>query len=416
MPYVFKTMQSNGEPHRNWRYQYTDWTGRRRGATGTASKRETEMIALRVQDKQDKIRKGHAPPPNTAIRHKNTAFSEVKDKYITWGESQGGTGGRPWGEGHAAMRRAHLDWWQERLGLEIVGDLYNILSKVEGILQQLKAERGLSSTTLQRYAGAIRAFCNWAVKRRYLAENPLAELAPYDTTPTEKRRALSFDEIPVLLEACDEKRCPCYELALCSGLRASELRKLKVKHLDPEKGGLILGNWTKNREASFQPLARRMIDRLRELSAGKDGEEELVYVPSHTARDLDKDLEAAGIPKKTEAGKAIFHSLRYTYATMLDQLGASEKEQEVLVRHVSSGLTLLRYTRPIPERIGKLVEEVGEIVLRDNKSTTGAQWAQHEKDKILSFNELQTQGPGFESRRPDHSPQIIRTPPVTVRT
>ncbi len=367
MPHLYQSTRSDGTPHRYWKFQYTDWTGRRRTATGTTRKRETEKIALRVQDKEDRIRNGHIPPPDTALKHRSTPFCEVKDKYLNWGETHGGIGGRPWGKGHARMRRSHLNWWQERLKLSTVGDLYGTLAEVEVALQELK-EKGRSTTTLQRYSGAIRAFCNWAVERKYLTVNPVAGLSQFDTTPNDARRALTLEEIRQLLDNCDPKRLPCYQLALTSGLRANELRKLKVADFDSKKRGLALGDWTKNRKSGFQPLPGPMVAQLRDMTASKKKGNALIYVPSHTARDLNKDFEKAGIPKQTEEGKAIFHSLRYTYATMLDQLGATAKEQEILVRHKSKGITLRLYTKEVPERIGKLVAGIGDYVFPGGKS------------------------------------------------
>jgi len=39
------------------------------------------------------------------------------------------------------MRRSHLGWWQERLKLSTVGDMYGTLAEVEVALQELK-EKG----------------------------------------------------------------------------------------------------------------------------------------------------------------------------------------------------------------------------------------------------------------------------------
>ena len=100
------------------------------------------------------------------------------------------------------------------------------------------------------------------------------------------------------------------------GLRANELRNLAVKHLDIKRGGLHLdAAWTKNRKPGFQPLSASLVQRL--LAFAQSGEptrlykkhynradtklkapkHPLLYVPTHTARDLDIDLKVAGIPK-----------------------------------------------------------------------------------------------------------------------
>jgi len=47
----------------------------------------------------------------------------------------------------------------------------------------------------------------------------------------------------------------------------------------------------------------------------------LLYVPSHPARELDKDLETAGIPKHTPEGKVDFHACRVAYISLLFEAG-----------------------------------------------------------------------------------------------
>ena len=192
MPYVFQTKRKNGKYHPRWRFQYTDWHGRRRSATGTTGKAETEKIALRVQAEQDAIRNGWRPPPRPSDTPH--AFEEVKGEYLAWGESQGGRGGRPWGKTHARMRRFFLEWWKDRLGLELLADLNGILPRLEKVLRELETG-GRSGKTLQNYADGLAAFCDWCVSRGYLDEDPLAGLAAFDTTPQTQRRAMTAEKI-----------------------------------------------------------------------------------------------------------------------------------------------------------------------------------------------------------------------------
>ena len=80
-----------------------------------------------------------------------------------------------------------------------------------------------------------------------------------------------------------------------------ELRHLdRAKHLDRDRGGLNLeASWTKNRKPGFQPLPARLVDELDAFS-----------LSGAPARTLDRDLEAAGIPKHTPKGKVDFHAGR----------------------------------------------------------------------------------------------------------
>ncbi len=373
MPYVFQTERKDGTPHRKWRFQYTDWKGRRRTATGTTSKRETEKIARRVQDKHDRIKKGLEPPPDSAEKHRNRPFEEVKEEYLQWGESQGGRGGKPWGETHARMRRTHLEWWGEQLDLDVLSDLQGILPDVEAALRSLK-NQGRSNKTVNNYAGALRAFCNWCIERSYLNENPIENLGQWDTTPEEERRALTRHEVGLLLEHSPADRELTYKVALCSGLRAKELRNLEVQHLDLDRGGLHLDeSWTKNRKPGFQPLPSSLLEELNREAEEKESSDPLLYVPSHPARAMDKDLEAAGIPKKTDEGKVDFHALRVTFVSRLVESGASVKEAQALARHANPDLTMNVYAKTRSEKLQRTAEGIGRTLLGQDGNTTRTQ-------------------------------------------
>ena len=87
-------------------------------------------------------------------------------------------------------------------------------------------------------------------------------------------------------------------------------------------------SWTKNRKPGFQYLPASLLERLKRFAeSGMVAQlyrqfyweqsnplntlcNPLLYVPSHTAREMDKDLDAAGIPKRTAEGNVDFHVFR----------------------------------------------------------------------------------------------------------
>ena len=198
------------------------------------------------------------------------------------------------------MKRVHLAWWKETLGITKLSELKGSLARVEAGLQGL-LEDGLARKTVGNHAETLTSFCDWCVRREYLDEDPLRHLTRLDTTPRVRRRALTPDEIRRLLVVAPEPRRLLYEVAFCTGLRANELRELTVGHLDEGAGGLRLdAAWTKNRKAGFQPLPRRLVERLILSARGKALTATLLYVPSHPARELYRDLERAGIPRRID--------------------------------------------------------------------------------------------------------------------
>ena len=75
---------------------------------------------------------------------------------------------------------------------------------------------------------------------------------------------------------------------------------------------------------------------------------------------LRADLEPAGIPEKDQAGREVlFHSLRHTLATNLDQTGASIAERAAIMRHSDkSNLTLGTYTHVQVHNLRQAIENL----------------------------------------------------------
>lgn len=377
-------------PIRGGKYQgwFYDKDGKRRFFTGTHSKRETDRLAHRLEDEHRQIRMGYAPEPDLVDRHGQRDVAEIVEEYLAWGESQGGRNGRSWGQEHMRKRQSHLTWWQKRLSLDTLADVEGILPQVEKALRELQ-DKGRAGKTLTNYAEAIGAFCDWCVKRGYLDQDPLKSLGRFDITPLSQRRAITADEITRLLNACAPHRRLVYETAFLSGLRANELRNLTIHHLDREQCGLLLdAEWTKNREPGFQPIPSSLAERLYEFAhdggpaqlyekfyKGKPRrriipDEPLLYVPSETARDLEKDLKAAGIPKHTLEGKIDFHACRVAYINFVIESGVTIKEAQVLARHKTAELTMNVYGRVRRDQLSQTAERLGETLLQQEKCVT----------------------------------------------
>ena len=373
------------KPVPSGKYQgfYVDATGKPKFFTGTRNRAETKRMAEKLEDEHRQVRLGYRPAPTSADKHRKRPCSEVMDEYRAWGEAQGGRGGRPWSDKHAANRRTQLGWWRERLGLETLVDLDGILPRVEEVVRE-RLRAGKKGKTVAGEVEGLRSFCTWCEKRGFLDRNPLKALAPLDTTPQTVRRAMTLDEIRRLLEIAPPERRLLYETAFCSGLRAGELRHLAVDHLDEKRGGLHLeAAWTKNRKPGFQPLPRVLVERLAAFAEsgearhlyektsvwrlGDAPENPLLYVPSQTDRTINADLKAAGIPKWTPAGKLDFHAARTAYVTMLLEAETTVKEAQELARHSTPHLTMNVYGRVRGERLTAAVERVGAMVLSEEK-------------------------------------------------
>jgi integrase len=367
------------KPSPSGRYQgfFIDSTGKKRYFTGSTRRSETVRIARKLEEDHREIRLGYREPRQTHFKYRDRSFMDTVSEYLGWGKLQGGHKGRPWSESHASRKERHLELWAETLELKVLADLDNLLPRVEATLREL-AKRGKSGKTIANITEALCSFCNWCVIRGYLSENPSAKLAVIDTTPEEEYRALTIEETRRLLRVAPEHLRLLYIIAMTTGLRANELRSLTRKHLDTDNNVLILEPaWTKNRKLAFQPLPKRLVKELESYSASGIvqalyrrfyrnfvcPQDALLYVPSHPARELDKDLKTAKIPKHTKEGKVAFHALRTSFVTLTYEAGANHKEAQQLARHSTPTLTANTYGRARNERLAEVAEKVADRLL-----------------------------------------------------
>ena len=357
---VRQTTDKNGKPHKRWRFWYLNWQGKRTWGTGSTNKATTLRIARKLQEEHLQMRLGLRPKPGEAPA--TTPYAQAMQDYLSWGKREGGRTRRPWSPIHLATRRRHLGWWQEALSLENLSDLEGKLLQAEKALERLgSSER--TPKTVATYAESIKAFTKWCVKRNLLPQDPLNELAITNTEPVVERRALEVRELQAILNAAPAKRRILYAVAVTTGLRAGELKQLRVVHLDSERRGLVLdATWTKNRKPGFQPLPSTLVDELAASTQGMPASTPLLSVPRHPARSLYIDLERAGVAKSTDAGKVDFHSLRTTFTTLVLEAGAHPKEAQSLLRHSTVELTMNRYAKTRDDRLHDITERVAHTI------------------------------------------------------
>jgi len=220
-----------------------------------------------------------------------------------------------------------------------------------GFLAELKRQ-GASPKTQNEYWNAARGFCNWCVRTRRLAGNPLSIVAKTEhTEQTFRRRALTVEKADRLLKAAGPRRLV-YLAALRTGLRRNELRTLQWGdlHMDPQERKpriTLRASVTKARRADTIPLRKDILRELRAVKPADAGPTDKVFRAIPEGRTLDKDLQAAGIPKVDAAGRIVdFHALRHTLGTWLAKAGTAPREHMELMRHSSMAMTQRFYVDP----------------------------------------------------------------------
>lgn len=376
MAYVFRSKSKTGDLHSRWRFQFTDYKGRRRTGTGTSSRADTERMAERRQAFENEIRDGIRPAPKSWDTAREYADA-VKD-YLAWGLEKGGRNGFGWPANLAKDKGRVLNYWGERLGLKTLGDLDDCLSRVDDALAEL-AKAGRKGKTVSHYGAHLAAFCDWCVDRGFIAADPLADLKLPDDSPEIPHRTLTREEIGRLLEAAPADRALVYRVALATGFRQNELRALCVANLDRFGPSLALpAKFAKNRQDARQFIPADLAAELAERCKALTPDAPLLPMPKkNTAgQNLARDFAKARIVRETSEGKATFHSLRVTAINAVVDAGADLKTIMTFARHSAAQMSMEIYAKPKADRLREAAETAagfGNTQTLDEASTKGTQ-------------------------------------------
>lgn len=225
----------------------------------------------------------------------------------------------------------HVKGWRTiegrlRIVSECFGDIrlaeidHERISKLDAYLRNLKPPR--SAKTINDYMGLLRTMFNYAIRRKYVSENPVSEIKPY--TVDSKRREYTPAEIQRLLEAAEKVERDALShsilqryikriilLLLYTGMRMGELLNLRWDNIQGDKV-VIKRTETKQKKEKVIPLTPAITAVLEELR-----EPESVYVIPRrrsvpaTKTVLRKMREVSGIEDFD------FHSLRHTAASVM---------------------------------------------------------------------------------------------------
>jgi integrase len=222
--------------------------------------------------------------------------------------------------------------------------------------------RGAGVATSNHYLVAVKGFSAWLRRDGRAAADPLEAVEPLNEAVDvrRRRRALAEGQFNRFIEATaaggefrglsGADRLVLYTLAANTGFRANELASLT-----PGSFALtgrtatvtVAAGYSKHRREDVQPLRPDVAEMMRQYLAGRPAGSP-VWPGNWTgssAQMVRRDLEAAGLPYRDEAGKVFdFHSLRVQFVTALARNGVHPKEAQTLARHGSITLTMDHYT------------------------------------------------------------------------
>ncbi len=240
-------------------------------------------------------------------------------------------------------------------------------------------ETGLSIQTANYYQQGIKQFCRWMVTEGRAPESPIRHLKARNvrTDRRHDRRAFTDSELSALLTSTNQsparygmtgpERALVYRLATETGLRAAELRSLRVQSFRLDKVPPIVvvdAAYSKRRRQDELPLRPKLVEALRSHLSNKLPNAEALRMPpsDKTAKMIRKDLDAAGIEYKDSEGRvADFHALRHTFITNLARSGVHPKVAQQLARHSTITLTMDRYSHTVLSDLSEAVAALPTI-------------------------------------------------------
>jgi integrase len=274
-------------------------------------------------------------------------------------------------EKYLIEREGHLHTFFETAKVRKIADID--LTRASHWLNE-EQRRGLSPRSVNARRAALKQFTKWLVTTRRAAFDPLETLRVLNEEADRRRvrRALTPEEAGRLVEAArtraiaragrlhpkakperreraertlakmtrlGEARALVYLLALGTGLRRGELRRLRWCDVDLERGRVtVTAASAKSRREQSVDLHPRLVETLASARPADASPTDTV-VPARafpSIRTFDADLEAAGIEKTDDEGRVVdFHALRHTFVTWLARSGASMRTTQALARHAS---------------------------------------------------------------------------------
>jgi len=267
-------------------------------------------------------------------------------------------------------------------------------AQVQSYLASLRGG-GMSKQTSNYCLRAVKHFAQWMVQNGRASASPVGYIKCLNIGQDDirrVRRALEPDQVRRLLEVTRTgesyfsltgyERSLLYRLAVESGLRASELRSLKVSSFDFQGCTVTLGSSrAKNRQQATLPLRPDTTAEIRECLARKLPDAQAFKLPGKPIDMLRPDLEAAGIDYVDEAGRyADFHSLRHTCGSLLAARGVHPKIAQSIMRHRDINLTMMRYTHTLVGQEAAAVASLPDFSLPSRQSQKAMKTGTDEND------------------------------------
>lgn len=263
----------------------------------------------------------------------------------------------------------HLDYWSEQFGTRDIKAITRAdINVAVATLQAKKVERrtiegqvkftdkSISSGTVNRYLASLSSVFNYALDSGLIDRHPIKGGQVRKLTEGKGRtRILTIEEEDKLIAEAERCTWPSMalflRLALTTGARKSELRRLRWASVDLERRIAVLPK-TKNGEARTLPLVVSVRDALIDAKKVQPLASDYVFFdPKKPKQPKNIDTiwkhvrQRAGLEADREDSldRVVLHSTRHTAATKLIRGGANLIQAAAVTGHKTVGM-LKKYT------------------------------------------------------------------------
>ena len=220
-----------------------------------------------------------------------------------------------------------------------------------GLVDKYRAFRkpDLSMKSMHNEAVMLKTLFKWAKQRKYIKENPLAEMK-FQRPRLEPRGGPTQAEVERILMTSGEPRHTQYAALAFTGMRSGELQRLRVEDLD------FTGNWihivsregaeTKtgySRKVPIHPLLKPLLQALPKTGpwlftapASRKYPQGGHWINTkHLNEDFQKLLTGTGVAAGRKTGGFSIHSLRNSFETICVNTGIPQRAVDTWLGHRS---------------------------------------------------------------------------------
>ena len=246
-------------------------------------------------------------------------------------------------------------------------------------LRAFVRDPALAKATQHKRYGHLRTFFRWCIQEDLLLSSPLEEVAK-PKKPSKLPKAITEEELEQVCQAVqkdyEEKRAknqvrkgqniwrvPLFWFAFYTGMRGSELGRLRWRHIDYDRQ-LIYIYKQKNGKEQTIPLNQKARAVLEEVEEGAPAdyvfrapnfegkEREARYFRERASRAFRKARKRAGIERKLS-----FHSLRHGFCTRLAEAGKPLQVIKKAARHADVETSMI-YVHMANEHLKSELDDV----------------------------------------------------------